>query len=64
VKASDEVVTVAVLVGKDGQCWSFSPHGHGHLWFFNLPNCLAAAPGMLLLPREIVVRDALPTPSQ
>ena len=39
VKVSDEVVTIAVPEGKDGQCWSFSPHGHGHLWFFNVPNC-------------------------
>lgn len=59
VKVSDEVVTVPVPAGKDGQCWSLSPHGHGQLWFFNVPNGLAASPDALLLPREVVARDAL-----
>jgi hypothetical protein len=64
VKVSDDVVLVPVPEGKDGQCWSLSPHGHGHLWFFNAPNCLAASPNALLLPREVVVRDGLSTPQQ
>lgn len=59
VKVSDEVVTVAVPPGSDGQCWSFSPHSHGHLWFFNVPNGLAASAGALLLPRYVVEKDAL-----
>jgi hypothetical protein len=53
VSASDEIVTVPVPAGADGQCWSFSPHGHGHLWFFNIPNGLSASPDAMLLPREI-----------
>jgi hypothetical protein len=64
VTASDEIVTVPVPEGKDGQCWSFSPHAHGHLWFFNAPNGLAASPGALLLPRELVTRDAIPVPQR
>lgn len=62
VKASDEVVTIPVPAGQDGQCWSLSPHSHGQLWFFNAPNGLAASPNALLLPRELVARDAIPTP--
>ena len=26
----------------------------GHLWFFNVPNYLAASPDALLVPREIL----------
>jgi hypothetical protein len=62
VKVSDEVVAIPVPAGQDGQCWSLSPHSHGQLWFFNAPNCLAASPNALLLPRELVGRDAIPTP--
>jgi hypothetical protein len=62
VTASEEIITVPVPDGKDGQCWSLSPHGHGQLWFFNAPNSLAASPNALLLPKELVSRDAIPTP--
>jgi hypothetical protein len=62
VTASDEVVTVPVPAGADGKVWSLSPHAHGHLWFFNAPNVLAASPDSLLLPKELVTRDGLPTP--
>jgi hypothetical protein len=62
VTASDEVVTVPVPAGADGKVWSFAPHGHGHLWFFNAPNVLAASPEAMLLPKELVARDGLPTP--
>src|SRR5262249_45371707 len=64
VNASDEVVNVPVPEGKDGQCWSLSPHAHGQLWFFNVPNYLAASPAALLLPRELVKRDNLPVPAK
>jgi hypothetical protein len=57
---SDEVISVPVPKGQDGQCWSLSPHAHGHLWFFNVPNVLAATPSGLLLPKEVVARDDLP----
>ena len=59
VKTSDAVVTVLVPPGADGKCWSLSPHSHGHLWFFNAPNVLAASPEALLLPSEVVRRDGL-----
>lgn len=61
VKASDEVVTVTVPPGADGKVWSFTPHAHGLLWFFNAPNVLAASPNSLLLPKELVEADGLPT---
>lgn len=54
VKDSDDVVSIPVPPGLDGQCWSLSPRAQGHLWFFNAPNCLAASPNALLLPREVV----------
>ena len=58
-KESDEIITVAVPAGLDGKVWSFSPHGHGHLWFFNVPNELAASPDAMLLPKDVVQRDGL-----
>jgi hypothetical protein len=60
VTANDEVVTIPVPAGADGRLWSFTPHAHGHLWFFNVPNVLAASPDAMLLPKELVVRDELP----
>lgn len=62
VTASDEVATIPVPTGADGRVWSFAPHAHGHLWFFNAPNVLAASPDSLLLPKELVTRDVLPNP--
>lgn len=59
VTVRDEVVTLAVPAGADGRCWSLAPHGHSQLWFFNIPNCLAASPAALLLPRQVVERDGL-----
>ncbi len=60
VVTNDEVVTVPVPEGKDGQAWSLSPHTHSQLWFFNAPNILAASPSELLLPRDLVTKDKLP----
>lgn len=57
VTSRDEVVTVPVPAGKDGQVWSLSPRAHGQLWFYNAPNLLAASPAALLLPRELVAAD-------
>ena len=64
VTASDEVVTIPVPPGADGTVWAFTPHAHGHLWFFNVPNVLAASPDALLLPKDLVARDRLPTPAK
>ena len=48
--AKDEVVTIDVPAGKDGQIWSFGPTSPSHIWLFNAPNCFAASPEALLLP--------------
>ncbi|MCX7047858.1 MAG: DUF4838 domain-containing protein [Candidatus Sumerlaeota bacterium] len=60
VKTNDEIVSVPVPEGADGQVWSLSPRSHTQLWFFNAPNLLAASPSALLLPRELAKKDALP----
>ncbi len=60
VTQDDEVVSIGVPAGADGQVWGFSPRAHSQLWFFNAPNVLAAAPDALLLPRELVKKDKLP----
>jgi hypothetical protein len=60
VTQDDEVVTIPVPTGADGQPWSLSPRAHSQLWFFNAPNVVAAAPDALLLPRELVKKDKLP----
>lgn len=60
VTQDDEVVSIPVPAGADGQVWSLSPRAHSQLWFFNAPNVIAAAPDALLLPRELVKRDKLP----
>jgi len=59
VKSSGEFVSIAVPPGMDGQLWSFSPISLGHLWFFNLPNNLAASPEALLAPRQVATEDGL-----
>jgi hypothetical protein len=61
VKASDRFIRVPIPPGSDGQIWRMSQIQLGHLWFFNIPNYVAASPAALLLPREIVEADALPT---
>jgi Domain of unknown function (DUF4838) len=59
VQATDDIVNVAVPPGAAGKVWSFSPCAHGRLWFFNAPNCFAASPGGLLVPRELAKADGL-----
>lgn len=59
IKASGEFVSIPVPEGMDGQPWHFTQLALGHLWFFNLPNQLAASPNALLLPREVVRADRL-----
>ncbi len=53
VKSDDEIVSVTVPSGLAGQIWSFTPHAHNQLWFFNAPNCFAASPNGLLLPPAV-----------
>jgi len=54
VTANGKFVTVDVPAGSDGQSWSITKLALGHLWFFNVPNYLAASPDALLVPREVV----------
>jgi hypothetical protein len=60
VTVDDEVVTIPVPEGSDGQAWSISPHSHSHFWFFNAPNILAASPAVFLLPRDLAAKDHIP----
>ncbi len=54
VTASGRFVSIGVPTGGDGQAWSMTKLALGHLWFFNVPNYLAASPHALLVPREAV----------
>ncbi len=54
VTANGKFVTVDVPAGSDGQSWTITKLALGHLWFFNVPNYLAASPDALLVPREVV----------
>jgi hypothetical protein len=59
VKSNGEFVSIPVGEGMDGKAWSFTQLALGHLWFFNVPNVLAASPGALVLPREVVEGEGL-----
>jgi hypothetical protein len=52
IKTRGKFVAVDVPEGTAGQVWSFSKLSLGQLWFFNLPNYLAASPDALLLPQD------------
>ena len=56
-----EHVRVAVPAGSDGQVWSLTKLCLGRLWFFNVPNYLAASPGALLVPRELATKLDMPS---
>ena len=51
ISTSGKFVTIDVPGGADGQVWSFTKLALGHLWFFNVPNYLAASPDALLVPK-------------
>ena len=59
VETKGAYVTIPVPEGGDGRLWHFTELALGHLWFFNIPNCVAASPAALLLPREVAVADSL-----
>lgn len=59
VKETGACVTIPVPDGADGKAWSFTELAPGHLWFYNVPNYLAASPEALLVPREVAERDGL-----
>jgi hypothetical protein len=52
VTTKGKIVSIAVPQGDDGQAWSFTKLALRHLWFFNVPNYLAASPDALLVPSE------------
>jgi hypothetical protein len=54
VSTTGEFVSIPVPEGADGRVWSFTQLALGHLWFFNIPNVLAASPEALLVPREVL----------
>ncbi|MEX0776002.1 MAG: DUF4838 domain-containing protein [Phycisphaeraceae bacterium] len=58
-EADGEFVIVPVPPGQDGQVWHLSVTGVRRLWFFNVPNYLAASPNALLIPREVAKADEL-----
>ena len=59
IKETGACVSVPVPAGADGKAWSFTELALGHLWFYNVPNYLAASPEALLIPREVAERDGL-----
>jgi hypothetical protein len=60
ITSKGKFVTIDVPTDTDGQVWSLSKLALGHLWFFNVPNYLAASPDALLVPREVAQQDGLP----
>ncbi len=52
VSTKGKFVALDVPEGGDGRVWSLSKLALGHLWFFNVPNYLAASPDALLIPRR------------
>ena len=59
VTESGRFVAVDVPEGADGKPWSLTRLAPGRLWFFNVPNVLAASPDALLVPRNLAERDGL-----
>jgi hypothetical protein len=59
VEGSGIYVKIPVPAGLDGQVWNARFLALGQLWFFNIPNYLAASPDALLLPREVAKKDGL-----
>ncbi|MGV3773184.1 MAG: DUF4838 domain-containing protein [Verrucomicrobiales bacterium] len=59
VKTTGEFIKIAVKEGSDGKTWHFTQMMLGSLWFFNVPNYLAASPEALLTPREVAEKDGL-----
>ena len=51
---SGKFITIKVPPRQDGKTWSLQRMSLGHLWFFNVPNYLAASPDALLVPREVL----------
>lgn len=52
-ETSGRFITINVPPGADAKPWSLTKLALGRLWFFNVPNYLAASPDALLLPAEV-----------
>jgi gluconolactonase len=59
VTESGKFIRVPVPEGASGKAWSLNRLALGRLWFFNVPNYLAASPDALLIPREVARADGL-----
>jgi hypothetical protein len=56
---NDDHFIYTVPPGTDGQVWAIPQFALGHLWFYNMPNFLAASPEALPVPREVAQADGL-----
>jgi hypothetical protein len=55
--------SVAVPDGQDGKLWRIR-YGRGPVHLLTVPSCFARSADELLLPREVVQRDARPAPAR
>jgi hypothetical protein len=55
----DDTYIYEVPAGADGKTWKLPQFALSHLWFYNLPNHVAASPGALPLPRDVAQADGL-----
>lgn len=60
ITTNDEVISVDVPTGQDGKLWSITQRSAHQIWLFNAPNVYASSPSSMLLPRELVGKDAVP----
>jgi hypothetical protein len=52
------IVTIPVPAGMDGGIWSLRTTPR-EIWFFNIPNSVAATPDALMIPRDLAEKDGL-----
>ncbi|MEO6906317.1 MAG: DUF4838 domain-containing protein, partial [Abditibacteriaceae bacterium] len=57
--SNDDFYVYEVPSGSDGGLWALSNFSLGQLWFYNVPNYLAASTQALLVPREVAETDGL-----
>ena len=55
----DDTHVVEVPAGTDGKTWKLKDFALGHLWFYNVPNYLAASTDALPVPRDVAQADGL-----
>ncbi|MBE0536333.1 MAG: DUF4838 domain-containing protein [Phycisphaerae bacterium] len=59
-ETSGRFITIDVPPGADAKAWSIRKLALGHLWFFNIPNYLAASPDALLIPTDALAKTDRP----